>query len=945
MSIAIRSVALFVAMIFNLWLYSQEPQVSLPDTNRIGQPIIPDSVPANLNNELEIELTDSTLHIHHADSAAVDSIKKKSNQIDDDIIYTAQDSVVFFRNGIGILYGSGDVTYKNINLKADYIRVKMDSSMVYAKGRTDTLGVVTGEPVFSDGGSEYSSKQMTYNLRSKKGYVRSAVTQQGEGYIVSEYTKKIDDEMLAIAEARYSTCDNHDHPHFYLSLSKGKVKPNSFVVTGPAHLVIADVPLPLIVPFAFFPFTSNYSSGLLMPSYADELSRGLGLINGGYYFAINDYVDMELRGDIYTKGTWALNATSTYLKRYKFRGNLNVSYRNDVTGEKGMADYREATNFSVRWSHSQDQKANPLMSFSASVDFSTSGYNQSNINSYYDPNLNSNNTKGSSVNITKRFANIPSLSLSANMSINQRTKDSTLSVTLPNLTISYSRFYPFKRKSAIGPEKWYEKISMSYSGSLANSISSVKEREFLSKSFIKDWRNGMQHRIPISASFTLFDFVNITPAINYNSRWYLSETKQSWNAENKVVERDTIPGFKRAYDFNMSVSAQTKLYGMYTMKDSLFGRQLKLRQIRHVVTPSISFSYNPDFSDPMWGFYDSYMKTNPDPDNPALIYGERVTYSKYQGYLYGTPGMGKSGSIGFSLGNNLEMKLRNDNDTTGKEPFKKVSLIDNLSISGGYNLIAESFKWSNFNVTLRLKFGRNYSINLSGVFDPYLRELNSSKTGLNRVDKLRWNYGKFPKFLGTGTSLSYTFNNDTFKKLFGRGDTKTNNNQGNDDGTNEENEDMSGDDPMQGGSPNNNKESGASEFDNEGYEKIKIPWSISVNYSIRYEENSTQDGIDFDRLEYKMHFKHNLSLSANLSLTSNWKLSGNTTYDFEAKQFTYTNVNVTRSLHCWTMTAGFVPFGKFKTYHFRIGVNASMLQDLKYEKRSDPLMSNNVVWY
>jgi hypothetical protein len=486
---------------------------------------------------------------------------------------------------------------------------------------------------------------------------------------------------------------------------------------------------------------------------------------------------------------------------------------------------------------------------------------------------------------------------------------------------------------------------MSYSGALANSISSVKEREFLSKSFIKDWRNGMQHRIPISASFTLFNFVNITPAVNYNSRWYLSETRQSWDAENNVVKRDTISGFRRVYDFNMSVSAQTKLYGMYTMKDSIFGKQLKLRQVRHVVTPSISFNYNPDFSDPMWGFYDTYMRTNPDPDNPALIHGERITYSKYQGYLYGTPGMGKSGSIGFSLGNNLEMKLRNYNDTTGKEPFKKVSLIDNLSVSGGYNLMADSLNWSNFNVTLRLKFGKSFSISPSGAFDPYMKALNSSGTGLNRVNELRWNHGRFPKFLGTSVPFEYTFNNDTFKKLFGREDAKTNNNQGNGDGTNEENEDLPGDDQMQDGFPNRNKESEGSEFDNEGYEKIKIPWSISVRYSIMYEENRTRDGIDFDRLDYKMRFRHSLNLSANLSLTGNWKLSGNTTYDFEAKQFTYTSVNVTRNLHCWTMTASFVPFGKFKTYHFRIGVNASMLQDLKYEKRSEQFKTNEVVWY
>lgn len=939
----IRSSLLFIALFVTTLLQSQEPVDLIPDSTILIRNTGLDTVPFLSNPEFGIELNDSSLSVNTTDSLSTKTKSQKPNQIDDDIIYTAQDSVVFFRNGTGILHGSGDVTYKNINLKADFIRVKMDSSLVYAKGRTDSLGIVTGEPVFTDGGTEYSSKQMMYNLRTRKGYVRSAVTQQGEGYIVSEYTKKIDDEMLAIAQARYSTCDNHDHPHFYLSLSKGKVKPNSFVVTGPAHLVIADVPLPLIVPFAFFPFTSNYSSGLLMPSYADELSRGLGLINGGYYFAINDYIDMELRGDIYTKGTWAVNATSTYLKRYKYRGNLNISYRKDVTGEKDMADYTAATNFSVRWSHSQDQKANPLMNFSASVNFSTSGYNRSNINSYYDPVLNSENTKSSTVNFTRRFANLPSLSLSGSMMLSQRTKDSTLSMTLPNLNISYSRFQPFKRKNAVGKERWYEKISMSYTGTLANSISSVKENEFLSKSFIKDWKNGMKHSIPVSASFSLFNYINITPSFNYTSRWYLSSTEQSWDKTNNTVKRDTISGFNRVADFSMSVSAQTKLYGMYEMRDSLFGREMRMRQIRHVLTPSINFSYNPDFSDPIWGYYGTYLQPIYNSDFPIIEDIETIKYSKYQGYLYGSPGAGKTGSIGFSLTNNLEMKLRNYNDTTGKEPFKKVSLIDNLSISGGYNMMADSLNWSNFNVNLRLKFGK-YSVNLAGAFDPYMYELNRNGTALRKVDKLRWNFGKFPKFLGTGTSFSYSLNNDTFKKLLNK-DTKSSSPPGNNPDTDSfgDNDDEFADDNSAQNQNLNNKPEEL-EKDNEGYETIRVPWNLSFNYSVRYEENRSEDGIDFEKMQYKMRFKHNLSISGDISLTQNWKISGSTSYDFEAKQFTYTNLNITRNLHCWTMTASVVPFGRYKTYHFRIGVNSSMLQDLKYEKRSDTRRTS-VTWY
>ena len=381
-------------------------------------------------------------------------VKQKSNQIDAEIVYNAQDSIVFLGNGTGFLHGKSDITYKNINLKADFVRIKMDSSLIFAHGTLDSIGQKVGEPVFKEGESEYASRELTYNLKTKKGYIRQAVTQQGEGYVISDRTKKTSGDILCLAGGKYTTCDNHDHPDFYLSLSKAKLKPGGYIVTGPAHLVIADVPLPIAIPFGFFPFTDKYSSGVLMPTYVDELTRGFGLINGGYYFALSDYGDLELKGDIYTKGTWALSGNTTYMKRYKYRGSLSVSYREDVTGEKDMADYSKANNMSIRWSHSQDQKANPYFNFSSSVNFSTSGYNRSNINSYYNPNLNSENTKGSSVSFSQRFPESP-FSISGSMLINQRTKDSTISLTLPNISISMGRIYPLKRKNAIGKERWY----------------------------------------------------------------------------------------------------------------------------------------------------------------------------------------------------------------------------------------------------------------------------------------------------------------------------------------------------------------------------------------------------------------------------------------------------------------------------------------------------------
>ncbi|MDD4972075.1 MAG: putative LPS assembly protein LptD, partial [Paludibacter sp.] len=628
------------------------------------------------NKEIKAQVKDSlTLKTDSATSASIK--KEKPNQIDAEIVYSAQDSIVFLGNGTGFLHGKSDIKYKNIELKAEFVRVKMDSSMIFAKGRLDSIGKKIGEPVFTEGKTEYESKELTYNLKTKKGYIRQAVTKQGEGYVISDRTKKTADDVLCMADGKYTTCDNHEHPDFYLDLTRGKVKPGKYIVTGPAYLVIEDVPLPIAIPFGFFPFTDKYSSGIIMPTFQDELTRGFGLTNGGYYFAINDYMDLELKGEIYTKGTWALNATTQYVKRYKYRGNFSFSYREDVISEKGLPDYQSNPNLSIVWSHSQDAKANPFFNFSSSVNFATSGYNRSNINTYYNGNVNSQNTKGSSVSFTRRFPDSP-FNLSGSMLVNQRTKDSTISLTLPDLSISMSRIYPLKRKNAVGKERWYEKISMSYSGTLRNQID-TKENKLLHSSLTRDWKNGMQHSIPLSATFNVLKYINVSPNVSYTERWYMQSVNKTWDNTRRQVKTDTLDGFHRVYDFNMGVSASTKIYGFFTPIRALFGD--KVNQIRHVITPSVSFSYRPDFGDPIWGYYSTYTQRLPDVSNPLVMHDQAVQYSHYDGSLYGSPGAGKSGVVSFSMGNNVEMKVRNDKDTTGTEPYKKISLIDALSIS------------------------------------------------------------------------------------------------------------------------------------------------------------------------------------------------------------------------------------------------------------------------
>ena len=894
------------------------------------------------------EMTDPMNTI--SDSAMLTPTKQT---IDARVEYTSSDSMVMTGRGMAYMYGDGELKYKSMELTAEHIRISLDSSTIYAIGVMDTvLNEVVGKPVFKDGGDSYESNEITYNLKTQKGKIRHVVTQQGEGYLLADETKKMEDNTLMLHGGKYTTCSDHDHPHFYLQMTKGKVQPQKNVVFGPAYLVVGEVPLPLAVPFGFFPFTDSYSSGLIMPNFGDDYTRGMYLQGLGYYFAINDYFDLELKGDIYTRGTWAVSAATRYVKRYKFRGNVNVNYRWDVTGEKEMPNYNVAKNLSVQWTHTQDSKANPYNNFSASVNFKTSGYNRSNINSYYNVQANAENTTSSTVNYTQRFPDSP-WSLSANMSITQRTKDSTLQVSLPNINVSMSRIYPFKRKQRVGKERWYEKISLQYSGNFYNSIT-CKEDYFLKSNFVKDWQNGLKHTMSSSASFMLFKYISITPSVSVNDRMFFQRVDQRWDEETYEVKKDTVMGFYNVYNFNASVSLSTKLYGFYIPFRKWFGD--KVDRFRHVMTPSVGFSYHPDFSDPMWakrygGFYGSYdrMVTTrdvagnlvPKLDENGLPIFETVDYSRFRE----GPGRGSSASVSFSLGNNLEMKLRNDKDTTGKEPYKVYSIIDNLSIGGGYNFIADSMNWQNFSVNLRIKIPKvNYTINLSGQFDPYMYTTTASGQHV-RCNELYWNHGRFPHFLGTSTSFSYTFNNDVVKRWFNK-DSKEDPNKTADDTPIEPTIDpMTGEvvnpDPLN--NSDKNKEKDKDKVTDDGYLFAEIPWSLSVSYSLRYGANTSV--WDEKRNYHKMEFRHNLSFSASIGLGKGWKASTSLSYDVNAKKLAYSSINVSRDLHCWSMSASFVPFGPYKSYTFHIGVNASMLKDLKYDKSSADATSRRVNWW
>ena len=860
--------------------------------------------------------TDSML-VLPVDSASVprrSRVVYVKTDLDAPVDFSATDSMLIIRRDSAFMYGDGVVKYGDIQLDAAEIQMDLKDNTVYAVGRQDSDQLV-GKPVFTESGTEYEAKTMRYNFKTEKGYISNVVTQQGEGYLTGGTTKKSNENDFYISNGRYNTCDHHDHPHFYFQMTKAKVRPGKNIVVGPTYMVLAGLPLPLAVPFGYFPFTDKYASGIIVPTFGDDYNRGFYLSDGGYYFAISDNIDLALTGEIYTKGSWGLRGTSTYAKRYKYSGNFNVSYLKTITGEKGSPDYSQQTNFQVLWSHSQDAKANPNMNFSASVNFATSGYSRNDLNAYYSPSF-TENTKSSTINMTYRFPGTK-WSLSTTFNINQRTQDSTLSVSFPNVTATLSQVYPFKRKKAIGAEKWYEKIKLSYTGLLQNSLT-AKQNVFFKKSLIKDWRNAMSHRIPISATFNVFNYINITPSINLNDRMYSSKVNRSWDQERGVERMDTTYGFYNVWDFQASVSLDTKIYGFFQPLGFL-GKKVKM--IRHVLTPSLSFNGAPDFGSSFFGYYGQYSYV----DSRGAQQVRK--YSKFPNALFGVPSQGKTGSISLSLSNNVEMKVKSDNDSIGE---KKISLIENLNISQSYNIAADSLRFSDISTSLMLRLTKGFNLNLSATWDPYTYALNEAGNPV-KVDRLRISCGKgIGRLMRTGTSFSYTFNNDTFKKKNKNGDGKNNDSQDNQNQSGAENERNRQD--MENGD-------GGMQMNSNGYAKWTVPWSLTLNYSVNYGYGA----FNKQKLEYDGRITQNLSFSGNIQPTANWNFSFSASYNFDTHKLAYMNCNISRDLHCFTMRASFVPVGPYKSYNFHISVKSAMLSDLKYDKRSS--RTNGIQWY
>ncbi len=906
----------------------------LSDTLAGGDTLAGDSAKqTNTSNEpdttkmdsLELAIYKHNKHID--DSVRLDSInRKKSNSIDAPVTFSSDDSLVYDATAKrAFLYGNSNVKYQNMDLKSDRVQMSLDSNLVHATGKADTTGKLIGKPVFVMGKDTYESDTISYNFKTKKGFINSVYTAQEDGFLTSEKSKRDSSGVLYLQHGRYTTCDQ-EHPDFYIALSRAKVRPGKDVVFGPAYLVVADVPLPLAIPYGFFPFTKSYSSGFIMPSYGDESSRGFYLRDGGYYFAINDKWDLKLLGEIYTKGSWGLSAASNYRKRYKYSGSFFFSYQNTKNGDKGMPDYAEQTSFKLQWSHRQDAKANPYTSLSASVNFASTSYERNNLSSMYNPQSYTQSLRTSSVSWSSSFSSI-GLTLSGTANLSQNMIDSTVSLSLPDLNIAVSRFYPFKRKHMAGKERWYEKISVSYTGQLQNSID-TKESKLFKSNLIKDWRNAFRHEIPIQANFTLFKYININPSFNFTDRMYTNKETQSWDEENQEAVRDTTYGFYNVYDWRMSVSASTKLYGFWVPSRKIFGD--KIQAIRHVLSPQVSFSYAPDNGS---RYYETYQKTNPDGSV------ELVEYSPFQNSLYGIPSRGKTGSITFDLGNNLEMKVKSDKDSTG---FKKISLIDEFGLNMGYNMADKERPWSDLTMRIRLKWWKNYTFNLNAVFATYAYELDENGNPYVGTHT-EYSKGRFGRFQGMSQNISFTLTPEKIKKWFGGGDDE-------DKEKDEENEDTDNtdiesnvDDDLVRGQHGAEKESaGKAETDEDGYMKFSMPWSLTFGYGISMRENT---GGKFNKktMRYPYKFTQTLNFSGNIRISDGWNISFSSGYDFENKEMSMTTASLQRDLHCFNMSCSVV-LAPYTSYNFSFRCNAATLTDaLKYDKRSG--FSNAVQWY
>lgn len=824
-----------------------------------------------------------------------DTVRRaKKAGLDKPISGKASDSLYYdLRNKMVYIYEQGDVSYGDMNLKADFMNINLDNKNIYAYGKADTVdgAPVMTRPVFTQGTTTLNMDTITYNIESQRAKIKSIATQQGDGWLVGTSVKKMEDNTINIEGGMYTTCDQTDHPHFYLAMTKAKVIPGKKAITGPAYLVMEDVPIYFLgVPEGFFPLNTGPKSGILMPTYGEEATRGFYIRGLGYYFTLSEHMDLALTGGIYTLGSWEANVRSRYIKRYKYSGNLNFDFSSVKSGDKGDADYIKQNTFKLQWTHSQDAKANPGSTFSASVNLASSGYSKYSANTLND--MLSTQTN-SSISYSKNWAGTP-FSLSMNMAVSQNSQTKAISVTLPTVSFNVSRFYPFKRAVKIGKDRWYEKISMSYSGKLTNSVSAT-ESDIFSRQTLDNMRNGVQHTIPVQASFNVLNYINITPSFNYNERWYFKKVDRQWNPEtNTAEELDPQYGFYRLYDYTTALSFSTTLYGMWQVREKY--KNFKLQAIRHTFSPSISFSYAPDFSNQKYGYFKTVQSDST---------GRTTVYSPFADNAYGTPSQGRSMAMSFSLSQSLEAKVLSKRDSTG---IKKISLIDDFSISGSYNFLADSMKLSNISLSLRSTFSGKIGINLRATLDPY----EVSPEGI-RYNKLTWRRGNLGRIINTGWSFGYSFKSRDNTKQPAINDI----NSVPPEYMNPFYDPYGTMDPVL-----------RRQYMANAYYDFSLPWNIGFNYAVNYSVSYVNNGTTGIRrnITQTIGFNGSITFSPKMAAT----FSGG--YDIATNKLTTSSISITRDLHCWQMSFSWIPFGYYKSWSFHIGVKAASLQDLKYDK-------------
>ena len=821
------------------------------------------------------------------------SAKSQKSFIEDKIERSCNDSTVQdFKNNKIYYYGSAKVVYEDITIEAEFIEFDFEKRTVFAKGLLDSTGKLYGTPVFIEGDKRYNSETMTFNFDTKKGIITKVFTEDAMGYIHGTRIKKMDDNTINIKSGSYTTCSDPNHPHYEFHFGKAKVIPDDKIVTGPAYFKLAETPLPIGVPFGIFPNSKGQRNGILVPSWGESANRGFYFENGGFYWGINEHIDLPLVGDIYTRGSWAVKPTLRYNKRYAYNGSFSGSYAVNKIGTKGSADYNESTDFKVRWVHKQDPKARPKSSFSADVYIVSSNYNKYNAissNEYLS------NTFQSSVAYQTRIGNL--FNFTANASHSQNTLTKVMTVTLPELTLTMNRIYPLKNLGNPAKKRWYKDLYISYTANAKN-YASMADSLYFKPGWLNNLQNGIQHRIPISMPIKLFKHITWTTSATITDRMYFRYFQKEWVNDTTMpnsgyLKTDTINQFRNVFSFDVSTNLTTKLYGMVNFKKG------PIRAIRHVVTPSIGLSYNPDFSKDFWNYYDTYYDVN----------GVAQLYSMFQGNIYGTPPSGKAGRINYSLGNNLEIKVPSRKDTiTG---MKKIKLIEDLSFSGSYDIAKDSLNFSYLSISGRTTLFKNLSVRYSSIWDPYIidsvtnKQLNQFEWDVNnrlfRKNSVSWNF-----------SLSYSLNNETFKKNKGSKNSATKQFESSPLASEEEMNDI--------------------RSNPEDYIDWTTKWSLSLSYNLTMSNNLTYINLI---MQDNRKTIQTLGVNGNINLSPKWKVSVQTGWDFELKKLSYTSLTIYRDLHCWEMRFNWIPLGTYKSWNFSINVKAAALQDLKLSKKKD----------